>query len=172
MIRKTLLLGAIFIVGCQHTHPATSPDSATRPLLTYGQIVAPEELEREGQILHHDRDVFQLDLDGDGRLETLVEHPLTRGNAGAEHSIYRELGGKYQYIGTVFFHRLALKVLLPTDTYPIRLRRYWRSSGSAGLVHTLGYQDGEFVILFTEVIQPGDGGTEEGRSRYAELFGA
>ena len=32
------------------------------------------------------------------------------------------------------------------------------------------YRDGKFEILHSETIRPGDGGTDEGRRRYAELF--
>jgi len=171
-IGSLLLLAPMFSVGCNHASPTAHSADQPAPWLTFTQITEPAVLEGDvGKPIYVECKAFVLDLDGDGQPETLVEDPLSRGNAGVDHSVYRQREGQYEFIGRLFFHRLAIKVLEPTDEYPIRVMRYWRTSGSEGTVDTLGYKDGDFVVIFSETIYPGDGGTDEGRARYAELFG-
>jgi len=156
--------------GCQQD-PTACPAAPER--LTYQQITAPTYAENaDGSTVIIRPDVLVYDLDRDGIPERLVSEPMTRGNAGVYHRIYRRVDGdQYEYLGGLFFHPLAFRVLEPTDEYPIRVMTYHRSSGSEGTVATFGYRDSAFVVLATEVIHPGDGGTDEGRARYAELFG-
>ena len=167
----TLLFPVVACTGCQlgHEHSQTSSDPSQ--WYTYEQITEPAVLEDDGKPLYVERRVSRIDIDLDGKPETVVTDPISGGNAGIDHSIYREHDGQYELIGTLFFHPLAIRVLEPTDEYPIRVIRYWRSNASEGSLDTLGYKDGQFIILSSETIHPGDGGTDEGRQRYAQVFG-
>lgn len=110
------------------------------------------------------------DLNHDGIDELFIALPWTAGNAGMSHEVYERCGEKYRLLGNLFFHPRAFRVLPATSQHPIRLARYLRSSGTEGLLETLTYENGQFVVLTSETIHPGDAGTDEGRRRYAEMF--
>lgn len=169
-----VVLPLTLLAACQYQHSGFESQS---PLQTYAEITQSEnaEISKPEDVQptrkYRERGVREMDLDHDGINELFVDHPRTLGNAGLNHTIYRRQGDRYQRVGTLFFHPLAIKVLAPTDEHPIRLIRYWRTNASEGSLDTIGYENGEFIVLSKETIYPGDGGTDEGRARYAELFG-
>jgi hypothetical protein len=110
------------------------------------------------------------DVDGDGIDEWFLGNPATRGNAGLTWLVLQRRGETWWPMGELFLHPAAVRFLPPAADGSIRLIRYWRMSGREGNLDTITYRDGEFVVLSSETIYPGDGGTDEGRRRYEETF--
>jgi hypothetical protein len=110
------------------------------------------------------------DVDGDGIDEWFLGNPATRGNAGLTWLVLQRRGETWWPMGELFLNPSAVRFLPPADDGSVRLVRYYRYSGSEGSVDTMTYRDGAFVVVASEVIHPGDSGTEEGRRRYEEVF--
>lgn len=148
---------------------AVSDDAGDEPV--DNRLYTRAELEQpEGEPASLERDLFELDLDGDGVDELFVDHPYTRSGMGSYYTIFEKSGDRYRYVAALVLHPGAFRVLPPTDEHPIRVARYLKASGSEGLLETLALLDGEFSVLLSETVHPGDGGTDEGRRRYAEMF--
>lgn len=113
----------------------------------------------------------RYDIDHDGVEELFIAATENRGNGGNNFHVFKMIGGDYIVLGEVFFHPKAFRVLPLSDEGAIQFVTYHRSSATEGTLAWWTYQNGEFQTTRTETIHPGDGGTDEGRRRYAELFG-
>jgi hypothetical protein len=114
---------------------------------------------------------FELDIDFDGIPELFVGSFTTFGNAGGAYLVFRIRGSMFYYIGCLGLHPKAIRALPPGPDGSPRLVLYWRDNCCKGTLYTLKNDGKKFVILSRKVIYPGDGGTEEGRKEYKELFG-
>ena len=114
---------------------------------------------------------FEADIDHDGIPELFVTSATTRGNAGASYLVFRRAGRTYFYIGEIGLHRQAFRILpLGADRRP-RVLIYWRHGGGEGTFAVLTNDGRKFRTVSSEVIHPGDSGTDEGRRKYEEAFG-
>ena len=111
-----------------------------------------------------------VDLDHDGTDEWFLGSSSTRGNAGLSFLVLKRDGEAWRPMGEIFVNPYAFRVLPLGPDGGIRLLRYYRLGGSVGSIDTLTYRDGEFVVLESETIHPGDSGTEEGRRRLGHAF--
>ena len=172
MTRTGLILFIVLAAGCQRSQDIAYIDGGPEPL-TYETVTRPVwvggDPHAPGSYVEPYR--FELDIDHDGVPELFVQCPLSRGNAGADHTIYRRSGDRYVFLGDLFFHPRAFRVLEPTEEHAIRVMYYSRHSGTEGTVVTLGHDGERFEVLERETIYPGDGGTALGQARYTELFG-
>lgn len=113
----------------------------------------------------------RYDLDHDGVQEVFIEPVGGGGNAGNIYHVFKKKDPGYILMGDTFFHWRAFRVLPLATDGSIRFVTYHHMSSTEGTLTWWTHQNGEFQVIRTEVIHPGDGGTEEGRRRYAEVFG-
>ena len=111
---------------------------------------------------------LRLDIDGDGTTELLVGSNFARGNAGGTHYVFRDLGGAYRYLGSLFLHPQAFVVLHGTGDGRPTMRRYRRLGADEGLLDVVAYDGAAFVVTRSERVRPGD----EDRARLCALFEA
>lgn len=113
---------------------------------------------------------YRLDLDHDGTGELFLALESSTGQAGCPHFVFKQDGTRYVLLGDLLMHPKALRVLGLGDDGRLRIATYSRLGGSEGDICWMTSENGRFVVLRRERIQPGDSGTEEGRRRYAEVF--
>lgn len=113
---------------------------------------------------------MRADIDHDGVNELFIGSRAGQGNAGMPYAVFKTERQGYRFLGVIFFHQRAFRILPLAPDGSIRLRRYWRSSSREGTLATISHDGGKFIIVESEVIHPGDGGTEEGRRKYSEAF--
>lgn len=122
---------------------------------------------------------FQVDLDGDGKLDQLVAGPAySFGTMGGTWSVLLNRDGKMVKIGSITAHPKAIAVEPdhdrnlkdPAKRVYARIWVYLRGDGRSG---NLGYyRVGEKSVgeLKSIEIYPGDGGTDLGRSVYSAVM--
>jgi hypothetical protein len=110
---------------------------------------------------------FELDLDGDGTPEIFVACPAEMGNAGGPHYVFRRRGQMAEFLGELFLHPKAIRVLPGGAEGPPRLLRYVRKGPGEGTLDTLVYQGGQFRVIHSEVVSP----LGKDEQRLKELFG-
>lgn len=99
--------------------------------------------------------------------ELFVSSAAIRGNAGGDYYVFRKGGNGYHYLGCLFLHPKAFRVLpMESDKQP-KMILYWRSGCCEGTLVTVKHTGTEFVILERETIYPND----RDRERYRQIFG-
>jgi hypothetical protein len=82
--------------------------------------------------------------------------------------VFRREKNTYIYIGDLFFHPNAFRVLpLGADGRP-RILIYLRDGGGVGRLEVVINDGRKFQTVSSEIIHPDDGGADEGK--YEELF--
>ena len=114
---------------------------------------------------------FEADIDHDGIPELFISSAAFRGNAGADYIVFRKVGRTFFYIGDLFLHPKAFRILpLGADHRP-RIVTYWRNGGGEGTLAVSTNDGHKFVVVSSEVIRPNDSDTSEGHRKYEEAFG-
>ena len=95
---------------------------------------------------------FEADIDQDGTAEMLIGSRVARGNAGGTHYVFRKQGAAYRYLGSLFLHPGAFKVLgRGVDGRP-RMVRYRRLGAGEGLLETIVYDGQAFTVERSEKV--------------------
>ena len=115
---------------------------------------------------------YAHDLDRDGTDDLLIATTAGAGNGGSPHLAFKGVEAGYVLLGDLFMHPRAFRVLAPSEECNARLVIYQRLGGSEGDIVWLVSRNGQFIEERRERIHPGDGGTDEGRQRYEEVFGS
>jgi hypothetical protein len=110
----------------------------------------------------------RADIDGDGEDELLIGSAVDRGNAGGTHYVFRRDGPAFRYLGSLFLHPSAFKVLEPAEGGGARLLRYRRLGAGEGLLETVTYRGGAFTVTQSEKVFP----QGADRSKFCGLFPA
>jgi hypothetical protein len=110
---------------------------------------------------------FALDLDGDGAPELFIGSKVARGNAGGTHFVFRREGPSYRYLGSLFLHPDAIKVLAPGGDGSPTLAVYLHLGAGEGSLETVRHDGRAFIIERRERIVPEGPGLQ----RLVELFG-
>jgi len=88
----------------------------------------------------------------DGTAELLIGSRVARGNAGGIHYVFRKQGAAYRYLGSLFLHPGAFKVLgRGVDGRP-RMVRYRRLGAGEGLLETIVYDGQAFTVERSEKV--------------------
>jgi hypothetical protein len=148
---------ALCVGGCS-THPLTTPTAAPVG-------ISDDFLNQWVRVEH-----AEADLDHDGTAERFIGNPSAGGNAGQPYLVLQRRGDRWYPMGEIFLNLAAFRVLPAAPDGSIRVARYWRLGGSEGKLDTLTWRGGEFVVIASESIHPGDSGTEQGRLRYAAFL--
>lgn len=133
--------------------PVADPRQWTRQCL--GAEASPESLTE-----------FKADIDFDGIPELFLSSSMIRGNAGGDHYVFQKNGRAYTYLGSLFLHPLAFKVLPPEGDRSPRMILYHRSSAAEGTLETVKYDGREFIVVSRETIEP----LGRDRDRYDRIF--
>ena len=110
---------------------------------------------------------FELDLDLDGVPELLLGCPAEMGNAGGMHHVFRTRGNVAEYLGALFLHPRAIRVLPAEGDGKPRLVRYVRHGAGEGTLDTVVWDGDRFRVLRTETVHP----QGKDAQRLKELFG-
>jgi hypothetical protein len=110
---------------------------------------------------------FEADLDQDGSPELFIGSEIARGNAGGTHYVFKKDGGAYRYLGSLFLHPKAFKVLGRGEDGGPRLLRYRRLGAGEGLLETVAYDGRVFAVTRSETVYP----QSRDGARLAALFG-
>jgi hypothetical protein len=110
---------------------------------------------------------FESDIDHDGIPELFVSSTTIQGNAGSDYFIFQKKGATYSYLGSLFLHPQAFRVLpMETDQKP-RMTLYRRSGAGQGTLVMVKYTGHEFAVIQKETIEP----MGKDRARYEQIFG-
>ncbi len=110
---------------------------------------------------------FEADINQDQIPELFVSSTYSQGNAGGEYFVFRRNENHFYYLGSLFLHPKAFKVLpIDNDQQP-KMVLYRRSGCCEGMLITVKYTGTRFAIIEQETIYPLD----KDRERYRELFG-
>lgn len=109
---------------------------------------------------------FAADIDHDGVAELFFGCRETQGNAGGPHYVFRRDGKQYRYLGSVFLHPKAFRVLPAEQDGLPKMILYRRLSAAEGQLCTVKYTGGTFQIVSQEKIEP----TGRDQKRYEDLF--
>jgi hypothetical protein len=122
-----------------------------------------------GQNIHKPDDLieFEADMNHDGIPELFISTISSQGNAGGEYFVFRKDGDQYSYLGFLFLHPKAFKVLPMEGDQRPKMVLYRRSGCCQGSLITVKYTGTQFVVVSQEIIHPVD----RDRERYRELFG-
>jgi hypothetical protein len=105
------------------------------------------------------------DLDDDGVCEKLIRNT---GSRNTSVLIFKKSDDKYLYLGSVWGSGFRI---LPNDAKGrIRMLSYASMGGSTGYLKTFTHDGTKFELSDSELITPGDGGTEEGNRIYWSYF--
>ncbi|RYD34990.1 MAG: hypothetical protein EOP87_08150 [Verrucomicrobiaceae bacterium] len=128
---------------------------------------------------YSERDRIIVDLDGDGAEDILLSGgPDEFGTMGGPWAVYLQRDGDYKQVGEIWAHPQAISFepdpsRIRVDPKTSRFAKVWvylKSGGSSG---SLGYfRVGKESVDEMESIEinPGDGGTDIGRSTYQAAF--
>jgi len=109
---------------------------------------------------------FERDIDLDGQAELFVAAAEETGNAGGLHLAFRRVPGGWRYLGSLFLHPAAFRVLPPAADGLPRMALYLRLAADAGKLRTVTHDGNRFVLVGEETIAP----LGDDRSRYEQLF--
>jgi hypothetical protein len=110
---------------------------------------------------------FESDIDHDGIPELFVSSTKIQGNAGSDYFVFQKKGETYSYLGSLFLHPQAFRVLpMETDQSP-RMTLYRRSGAGQGTLVMVKYTGHEFAVVQKETIEP----MGKDRARYEQIFG-
>ena len=114
---------------------------------------------------------FELDIDHDGVPELFVTTPRLHGTGGGPHLVFQKRGRFYLYGGHLPGSKHTMRVLpADADGHP-QIMTFSGAGGGRGAASVWKWEGRSFEEISSEVIRSGDSGTEEGRRRFAELFG-
>ncbi len=119
------------------------------------------ETELAGKVLE-----FQADMDHDGLPELFIASPCTYGNAGADFFVFRKNGNHYRYLGSLFLHPKAFKVLSMDADHLPKVILYRRHGCCQGSLVTVKHTGSGFTVVEEETIFPQD----RDRERYRQIF--
>jgi hypothetical protein len=111
---------------------------------------------------------FEVDFDHDGVAELFIGSTVARGNAGGLHYVFRKEGDAYRYLGALFLHPDAFRVLERAGNGEPRMVRYVRQGAGTGLLETITYAGKAFVVSRSEQVSPQ---SKEDGPRLTGLFG-
>ena len=97
---------------------------------------------------------FAADFDRDGTPELFIGSKVARGNAGGTHYVFRKRGAAYAYLGSLFLHPAAFKVLAPCEGGLPCVARYRRLGADEGLLEILVYKASTFQLKKSEKVRP------------------
>jgi len=109
---------------------------------------------------------LEKDLDLDGKNEWLVAAREQCGNAGCEYLAFASGKDGFRYLGLLFLHPKALRVLPADGKNPVRIMVYVRLGASEGLLRTIVHDGAAFRIVAEERIEP----VGKDSRRYDALF--
>lgn len=109
---------------------------------------------------------LERDLDLDGKPELLLGAVEVSGNAGGPYLFFRATGGSFRYLGSLFLHPQAFKVLPPGPDGRPRVVLYRRLGPDRGKLCTVAYDGRTFLTVEEEEIAP----SGRDRERYESLF--
>ena len=110
---------------------------------------------------------FSADLDADGVMELFLGSRVANGNAGGLYYVFKPEDSSYAYLGSLFLHPAAFKILGPDKDGRPMMARYVRQGAGEGLFETLIYDGKAFRKIRSEKVFPlGKDGP-----RLAGLFG-
>jgi hypothetical protein len=104
---------------------------------------------------------------GDAAPALLIGSLATTGNAGGPHCVFRPEGTAFRYVGSLFLHPRAFKVLPPTEEGRPRMLRYVRLGAGEGLLETVVHDGRAFVVARSEKVYPQGADA----AKLCELFG-
>jgi hypothetical protein len=110
---------------------------------------------------------FEADIDQDGVPELFLSSSEIRGNAGSDYLVFQKNGETYLYLGSLFLHPRAFKVLPPEADRNPRMILYKRSGSGQGKLVTVKYTGHEFAVVQMETIEP----MGKDMDRYEQTFG-
>jgi hypothetical protein len=110
---------------------------------------------------------FARDFDHDGTAERFITCTAARGNAGSTYYVFKTQGTAHRYLGSLFLHPKAFRILPSgTGTKPTIIL-YHRLGAAEGLLETVSYEGGAFVTVAKEKVDP----TGADAARLHQLFG-
>jgi hypothetical protein len=109
---------------------------------------------------------FAADLDDDGIPELFIGSKVARGNAGSDYYVFKEQGPVYQFMGALFLHPAAFKVIREDGGNQLKMARYRRLGAEEGLFETLVYNGKAFVLIESEKVFP----QSKDRARLIKMF--
>jgi len=149
--RYRAVLGLFVVSACVGGRKTPAPPRVDRlptPSVHVGECAAPE---RDGVVSDHpDRQRADRDLDGDGRLETVVadRNLCADGNCYWNVFVRDTAEGCERFAGAVA--GAALEPTLPSPTRWPDVRGYWNLGGPRVLIHTYQFHHGGYLL--TEVL--------------------
>ena len=175
--RFTILAAAWLVIGC--SSPQVKWVSVWKHDAAYARLIADpfawaatQFLDSPDATIEAARlESFEADIDHDGLGELFVTSATTRGNAGAGYLVFRRAGRKFSYIGEIGLSRQAFRILPLGEDGSVRLLVYWGNGGGEGTLSVLSNDGRRFKTVGSEVIHPGDSGTDEGRKKFEDAFG-
>jgi len=111
-------------------------------------------------------DEFERDIDLDGIPELFIIPSVALGNAGGPYFVFQKAGDRYRYLGSLFLHRRAFRILPMDDDQQPKMIVYRRASVSEGELCTIKYTGREFKVIDSETIDP----LGKDRAKYQQLF--
>ena len=115
----------------------------------------------------------QIDLDHDGVDELFLGWTAARGRNGMPFLVFRKSNTGYIFLGELFLREdfWGFKVLPLAEDNKLRFAQYWANSGCEGTIAISTHDGARFNVVKSEKICAGDAGTEQGNSRFREVFG-
>ena len=113
---------------------------------------------------------YNRDLDGDGTPELFLSCREVLGSEGGVFFVFRDDGWHCFSLGSLFLDPMAFRILPPDPSRPPTMLAYVRSYAREGILQTVTYAGGRFVVTKTEPLEAGGADSVRFREIFAETL--